>query len=219
MNVLVVSPHPDDETLGAGGTLLRYKAEGHKLYWVNVTTSKGTTLYDEQLYIKRHEQLKVIGKLYGFEKTYHLEYPTTMLDSINDGEAITKITEIMRNVSPNILILPDYNDAHSDHKSVFDWFYACSKIFRCSSVKRILTMEIISETDFGHPENPFIPNYFVDVTDYMDEKIKILKVYDTELGNHPFPRSIESVKALATVRGVQAGAKYAEAFRVVKIVE
>ena len=37
MKVMVVSPHPDDETLGAGGTILRMMAEGHKVYWLNVT--------------------------------------------------------------------------------------------------------------------------------------------------------------------------------------
>lgn len=37
MRVLVAAPHPDDETLGAGGTILRMLAEGHEVYWVNFT--------------------------------------------------------------------------------------------------------------------------------------------------------------------------------------
>lgn len=81
-----------------------------------------------------------------------------------------------------------------------------------------MTMEIVSETDFGKPENPFIPNFYVDITEYLEEKINALNIYDTELGEPPFPRSIEHVKALAIVRGAAAGVKYAEAFRMIKYI-
>ena len=79
-------------------------------------------------------------------------------------------------------------------------------------------MEIVSETDFGKPDNPFYPNCYIDITDYMDSKITALKIYDTELGVPPFPRSIENITALATFRGSAAGVKYAEAFRMIKCI-
>ncbi len=77
-------------------------------------------------------------------------------------------------------------------------------------------MEILSETDFGRPEHPFVPNVYVDITDYMDKKMEALRIYDTEMGKPPFPRSEENVRALATVRGAMAGVRFAEAFRLVK---
>ena len=40
MRILVISPHADDETLGAGGTLLKYKNQGHNIFWLNVTDMK-----------------------------------------------------------------------------------------------------------------------------------------------------------------------------------
>ena len=82
----------------------------------------------------------------------------------------------------------------------------------------ILTMEVASETDFGKPENPFAPNYFVDITEYMEDKIQALKIYDTEMGRPPFPRSEENIRAMATVRGAMAGVLYAEAFRMIKCI-
>ena len=218
MNVLVVSPHPDDETLGAGGTILRLKEEGNKIFWLNITGMTKGGIFSEEMQERRKEQLKNIEDFYKFEGTYNLNLPTAQLDSYNTSDAIDKIREVFTKVQPEMIILPDYNDAHSDHKKVFEWCYSCSKVFRFPYIKKIMTMEIVSETDFGKPENPFIPNFYVDITEYLEEKINALNIYDTELGEPPFPRSIEHVKALATVRGASAGVKYAEAFRMIKYI-
>lgn len=218
MNVLVVSPHPDDETLGAGGTILRLKEEGNKIFWLNITGMTKDGIFSEEMQERRKEQLKNIEDFYKFEGTYNLNLPTAQLDSYNTSDAIDKIREVFTKVQPEMLILPDYNDAHSDHKKVFEWCYSCSKVFRFPYIKKIMTMEIVSETDFGKPENPFIPNFYVDITEYLEEKINALNIYDTELGEPPFPRSIEHVKALAIVRGAAAGVKYAEAFRMIKYI-
>ena len=218
MKVLVVSPHPDDETLGAGGSILRLLAEGHEVYWLNVTAILNEELFPGKIVERRKEQLQEIEEFYHFSGVYHLNMPTTQLEGVDSGEAIGKIGEIFREVEPELLILPDYNDAHSDHKRVFDWCYACSKVFRFPSVKQIMTMEIISETDFGSPTDPFRPNYYIDITDYMDGKIQAMKIYDTELGDFPFPRSIENIRALAMLNGAKSGVKYAEAFRLIKCI-
>ena len=79
-------------------------------------------------------------------------------------------------------------------------------------------MEIVSETDFGRPQNPFVPNFFIDISAVMKQKIEAVKIYDTELGEHPFPRSIANIKVLATMRGATAGVEYAEAFRMIKYI-
>lgn len=218
MRILVVSPHPDDETLGAGGTILRLLAEGNKVYWLNVTTILNTNKFPLDMIERRKEQLQEIEKFYHFSGVYHLNMPTTELESIDSGEAIDIIGKIFKEVEPEILILPDYNDAHSDHKRVFDWCYACSKVFRFPSVKQIMTMEIISETEFGGPADSFVPNYYIDITDYMDKKMQAIEIYDTELGDFPFPRSRENIKALAMLNGARSGVRYAEAFRLIKYI-
>ena len=218
MNVLIVSPHPDDETLGAGGTALRFLDEGNKVSWLNITGISESNIFLDEMKQIRKKQLDEIVEFYKFTDYINLNLPTTKLDSYDTSVAIDKISAAFKKVSPEIVILPDYNDAHSDHRKVFDWCYACTKTFRYPSVKQILTMEIISETDFGRPEQPFHPNYYIDITKYMDKKIEALRIYDTELGEPPFPRSIENVKALATLRGSTAGVKYAEAFRMIKCI-
>lgn len=82
----------------------------------------------------------------------------------------------------------------------------------------LLAMEIASETNF-HSEDAFEPNYWVDISNYLDSKIATLRIYASEMDEHPFPRSEQSIRALATIRGAQASVDAAEAFRVVRLIE
>lgn len=212
MRVLVVSPYPDDETLGAGGTIARL----NEVFWLNITTIKDNDNFPKSMIDKREEQLYAITDFYNFSDMYYLDLPTTKLENIDSDKAIDMIGDIIKKIEPEMLILPAYNDAHSDHKRVFDWCFACTKVFPLYSIKQVMTMEIVSETDFGRPENIFVPNYYVDITSYIENKIQAIEIYDTELGEHPFPRSLDNIRALAVLRGTTAGVKYAEAFRMIK---
>ena len=79
-------------------------------------------------------------------------------------------------------------------------------------------METLSETEFAPaiPSEMFIPNSFVDTTAYIDRKIAIAQVYESEIQPHPFPRSTEGIRAQSLLRGAQAGCSYAESFMLLK---
>jgi LmbE family N-acetylglucosaminyl deacetylase len=81
--------------------------------------------------------------------------------------------------------------------------------------------ECISETEFAPAlfEKAFIPNYFVDISPYHTRKMEIMKVYESELGEHPFPRSERNIEALSVFRGATAGVEYAEAFQLIKFLD
>lgn len=101
---------------------------------------------------------------------------------------------------------------------VFEAAHSCTKPFRYPFIKSVFMMETVSETEFASKikDSIFIANHFVDITDFMERKLAIFMVYRSEGGKHPFPRSAENIKALATFRGANAGCRYAEAFMVMK---
>ena len=75
-------------------------------------------------------------------------------------------------------------------------------------------MEIISETNFS--TEPFRADCFVDISPYMDEKLRIAGLYESEMLAMPFPRSKEAIRAQALFRGSACYRPYAEAFQLVK---
>lgn len=219
MKVLIVSPHPDDETLGAGGTLFKMKDMGNQIYWLNVTNVDGDLSWEKSFVLKRKKQIKKILGKYQFDGYLDLGYSPCSLENIDKSKLIGSISEYFEDVKPTWVILPNPGDAHSDHKVVYEACMACTKIFRYPFIKKITIMEIVSETEFNKNGEAFSPNYYVDITNTLERKLETMKIYDTEIGKFPFPRSIENVKALATVRGATSGVKYAEAFRIVKLIE
>lgn len=219
MNILAVSPHPDDETLGAGGTLLKMKKQGAEIFWLNITDMKTEDGWDAVKVEHRQEQINSIKKFYGFKEFYNLAFSPTKLKAANEGEMISRIKKVYDDVKPEWIIIPGQYDAHSDHQVVYNCCMAAAKSFRAPYIKRITTMEIISETDFGFQQEKFSPNLFVDITDELDRKIEAIKIYDTEIEDVPFPRSIENIRALASIRGGNCISKYAEAFAVIKQIE
>ncbi len=217
--VLVVSPHPDDETLGAGGTLLKYKKQGHKIYWLNITDVNEEFGWDEKRIAHRQEQIEAIRGFFGFDGYYNLSLPTTKLATIDEGDIISKIRAVFDDVQPSWVLIPGQYDAHSDHRIVYNCCMAAAKSFRSPYIKRITTMEIVSETDFGFQNERFVPNLFVDITEEMDKKLEAMKIYDTEIEEVPFPRSLENIKAHSLMWGGYCNSRYAEAFCIVKQIE
>lgn len=219
MRLMVVSPHPDDETLGAGGTILKFQKMGYSVCWLNITDMKTEDGWEESIIIHRQKQIEKIREFYNFERAYNLRYSPTKLLSIDSGEMIHKIKMIFDEVKPEWLIIPGQYDAHSDHRVVYNCCMAAAKGFRAPYIKRITTMEIPSETDYGFQMEKFEPNLYVDITDMIDAKIEAMMIYDTEIESVPFPRSLENIKALARYRGGSCMSQYAEAFQIVKQLE
>jgi LmbE family N-acetylglucosaminyl deacetylase len=219
--VLVVSAHPDDEALGAGGTLLKHKARGDEVAWLIVTNAFEDLGYTKEFCKAREVEINQVADVIGVEAVYKLDFPTTKLDSFPLSELVQKMGRAVSEFKPEILYLPNRSDAHSDHRVTFDAVMTCTKSFRYPYVKRVLMYECLSETEFAPAlsEALFLPNYFVDVTPFFQEKLALLEIYRSELDEHPFPRSWRNVEALAVFRGANCGVCYAEAFQVLKFVD
>ena len=220
MNKIVVfSPHSDDETLGAGGYLLKHRDMGDEIYWVNVTNAKTEYGYSEEETSRWNEIIGKVNKRFDFVRMYDLGLEPAALDRICKSVLIKKIKDCIEEIKPNIVLIPYFEDTHSDHRIVFESVMACCKSFRSPVVEKILCMEIISETDYAISTKGFIPNYFVDITDYLEKKLDIMRIYDSEISSPRFPRSIEAIQGLAITRGAASFCRYAEAFLLIKQVE
>ena len=216
--ILVVATHPDDETLGCGGTLLKHKANGDEIHWLIATDIKESEGYGISTIKKRNKEITKIEDLYGFTSVNKLDLSTTKVDEYGMSELITKISSVINKVKPDTIYLPFKGDVHSDHKYIFDAAYSCTKTFRYPFIKKIYMMETLSETEFSlsTKEDSFVPNVFVDISEFMDKKIELMNIYESEIGKHPFPRCERNMRALATYRGATSNCNYAESFILIK---
>lgn len=219
--IVVISAHPDDEIIGAGGTLLKHKKAGDEIFWIITTNVFENQGFSEQRVKSRQTEIDEVAKKIGAQKVFKLNYPTMSLSSSSIIKMVPTISEIFGEIEPEIVYCLNRSDAHSDHRVTFDAVISCTKSFRYPSIKRVLMYECISETEFAPslPEKVFMPNYFVDISEFFEEKIEILNIYSSEMGLHPFPRSNRNIEALATYRGASVGVEYAEAFQLLKFID
>jgi len=219
--VIVISAHPDDEILGCGGTLLKHKANGDDIAWIITTGISESIGFSNERVTSRALEIEEIGTRIGASKIHQLDYPTMQLSDESLIKMVPQIAGIFSQFQPEVVYVVNRSDAHTDHHITFKSVWSCTKSFRHPYIKKVMMYECISETEFGIPtaDDMFIPNYLVDVSDFMEDKLNAMNVYETELGNHPFPRSAANIKALALYRGAMAGVQYAEAFQLLKYID
>ena len=148
MKSLVISPHPDDEVLGAGGTLFKRKKNktNNILYWIIVTKLKPGT--SKKKILSRTNEIKKITKLFGFKEVFQLNFITTELNSSSKKKLISNFSDIFNKTKPDELFVPHFSDVHSDHKIVSEVISSSTKNFRYPFIKKILAYEVLSETDY-----------------------------------------------------------------------
>jgi len=212
--VLVIAVHPDDETLGCGGTILKHKENGDEVFWLILTkANQKLTSYPDIVKVQS-EYIGQAAKKYDFNGWKHLNFLTTTLDQYPMGDIINEISSYINEVKPDTIYLHHFADVHSDHRVAFDAVYSCTKNFRYPFIERILLFETLSETEFAPAirNNAFVPNVFNDITPYMDKKLDIMELFSTEQMLEPLPRALSTIRALGRYRGSRIGVEYAESF-------
>ena len=171
--VLVIAPHPDDETLGCGGSLLRHRKNGDDLYWVICTSIKEKEGWPTNQVKKRNNEIKTVREAYQFKEIFSLNYPTTKIDTFPISDLIEKISGIINNVSPEIIYMPFTHDVHTDHQFIADAVQSTIKWFRSPAIQRVFMYETLSETEFNIIDDKiFRPNVYVNISEYLNYKIE-----------------------------------------------
>ena len=219
MTILTISVHPDDETLGCGGTLLCHRASGENLFWL-VVTQAHEPQWPAELIEKKAVEVQRVAEAYGMQETFKLGFPTVRLDTVPQAQLMDGIRSVIERVRPEIVYLVHDGDVHSDHHHVFQSAMCVLKAFymRKLGVQRVLCYETLSSTEAAPPQffRTFVPTVYRDISKHLERKIEIMNIYQTEAQPDPFPRGSSAIRAQARYRGATIGVEYAEAFVLVR---
>ena len=219
MTDLYVSAHPDDETLGCGGTILKRRAAGARAWWL-IATSAHEPAWNADTIARKAGEVDRVAAAYGMSEVVRLGLPTTRLDVTPRADVMAAIREVVDRVRPETVYLPHPGDVHSDHAAVFDAAVAVMRAFRTAAdgPRRILCYETLSSTEAAapFPARAFLPQVFTDVTKTLAAKLDVMRLYESEAQEEPLPRGASAITALARLRGATVGVEYAEAFALVR---
>ena len=216
--LLVVAPHPDDEILGAGGTIARFsKAGGH----VTVLTVAGhlPPLYPSSVHERTLGEAKKAHAIAGVAESIFLDYPAVALAQSPIHEFNGSVQRVVNEQKPDV-VLVSYPDRHIDHRLVFEAVMVATRpIGPARSIRMLAAYETLSETHWNAPhiEPNFTPNWCVDISEHLDTKLQAMAAYESQVHPFPAPRSLEALKGLALFRGSQAGFAYGEGFHVLRL--
>ncbi|MEK7478401.1 MAG: PIG-L family deacetylase [Patescibacteria group bacterium] len=219
--VLVVAAHPDDEVLGCGATIARHADEGDEV-WVLIlvegVTSRigGSKEEDNKELDALRGSAKKANEVLGVKRLILREFPDNKLDSVALLDVVQSIESVMSEFKPNIVYTHHHSDVNVDHRIIAEAVESAIRPMERSFVNRAFSFEIASSSEWNFVKSdPFRPNVFINIENYINKKIMALKCYGSELRDFPHPRSIEYIEALAKVRGAQSGMRAAESFSLV----
>lgn len=217
MKILVIAPHPDDEILGVGGTIARLIDEGKEVSVCIVTKGQEPMFSTVIIEKTRNEARRAHGYL-GVKGTIFLDFPAASLETISRNELNSKILNVIQTIKPEIMFVPHYGDMQKDHQLVFESCMVAIRPKYEHVVSKVFAYETLSETEWNiqNVNNIFLPNVYFDITLYLENKIKALSFFETQLAEFPNARSLEAVEALAKYRGSSVNKKAAEAFQLVR---
>jgi N-acetylglucosamine malate deacetylase 1 len=217
MRVLVISAHPDDETIGAGGTIARHVASGDEVSWCIVTQAYSPPWSEEAL-AAAQLQIEEVQQILGFRKVFRLGFPTVKLNTVPYIDMTSALQSVVDDVVPEIVYTTPRNDINQDHRIVYESTLVATRPLPGCSVQRLLCYEISPTSRFGIPSGSvgFNPTVFVDIAPYLEQKLAAMACYRTELREFPHPRSIGALSLLAQERGLSVGLKAVECFELIR---
>lgn len=196
--ILAVGAHPDDIELGCGGYIMKAKDSGAKVYGITMTKGEKGTLAEG----RRQEELKKAAKFMELNDFWVMDFPDTELDK-HIPKMKDLIEEKIKETGATLLVTHTSIDIHSDHQAVFE----ASKVAGRN-------LSILCYEDVSTPRE-FVPNYFIEITGYIEDKMKLIGFHKTQ--EDKTYMDPEVIKGRAAHRGIQSGVQYAEAFRVYKL--
>jgi LmbE family N-acetylglucosaminyl deacetylase len=218
--ILIVVAHPDDEVLGAGGTIARFASRGrpvHVLFLADGESARHVSGVDVSGSLaRRNAAAKRAARILGVTSSVVRGYPDNKLDTIALLDVVKSIEEVIVERRPTLVMTHHAGDVNVDHRITHEAVLAACRPIPRGGVMELWFFEVPSSTEWSPPGSgpTFMPNCFVDITDTLTQKLSALEAYSEELREFPHPRSLRAVEALARWRGATVGRHAAEAFMI-----
>jgi LmbE family N-acetylglucosaminyl deacetylase len=218
--VAVIAAHPYDEVLGCGGTLARLAEEGRKVHILLLADGEGSRKdfaqlsSGRELLVARNAAAEKACNILGASSVEVLGLPDNQLDSIVLLDIVKKIESFIAFYMPTTVFTHFAGDVNIDHRIVHDAVIAACRPLPDYVVEELFFFEVPSSSEWRPigSTGAFSPNWFFDISNTLDKKLKALEAYSSELREFPHPRSLKAVTSLATWRGSTVGVEAAEAF-------
>jgi len=218
--VLVITPHPDDEVLGVGGTIAKHVKNEDFVLVCFVCNRAYSHRYSEESIREDKENALNAKRILSYHQHIFLDLKDERLDErlIN---VIVPIEKVIFKFKPDIVYIPHKGDNNQDHRAVFKASMVALRTFSASFVKEVFAYEVLSSTEqsASFVDSIFMPNYYVDIKEFIEVKKLAFESYQREKREFPHPRSIKGIEILAMKRGMEANLEYAEAFEVVRMIK
>lgn len=220
--VLILSPHADDEILGCGGFISKFsKKDYHINVLILTNANKGAPeIYSAEKIKAIRDEAKLANNFIGTKRLFFENLPALSLSNYPFYKITNIIDKYIIDINPEVILIPSANDIHEDHKIIFKASKVAMRPNKKKNLRKILSYEVLSETEWNEKEKPFSPNYFVSLSKSdINNKVKAFLKYKSQVKKFPHPRSKEAIISLSRVRGSQVFKQYAEAFKVEKIID
>ncbi|TPJ57310.1 PIG-L deacetylase family protein [Mesorhizobium sp. B2-6-1] len=211
--LLVIAPHPDDEVLGCGGTIARMAAQGAEVH-VAVVTRGSPPAFTEEMTERVRSEAKAAHACLGVQQAHWLDLPAAQIAETPHATLNRALLTLLRDVVPDTLLIPFVGDVHMDHQLIFLSSLVAARPTQSQYPRTIMAYETVSETNWNAPyvTPSFVPNVFIDIASTLDRKLEAASMFASQIRDFPHERSIETLRALAIVRGTAAHLRAAEAF-------
>ena len=214
-NILVICAHPDDESLGLGGTLALHASQGDTVNVLMFATGQYGRDESKKGVSERQKQGEKAFKILGVKNVDFYDFPDNEMDKISNLEITKSIEKIIKSFKPEIVLTHSNSDLNIDHRIIYNATLTATRPMNTSSVQEVISFEIPSSTEWNFT-SPFSPNMFVDISKELKFKLKALSQYKSELKQFPHPRSLKGIEIIAKRWGTVCGYPAAEAFQIIR---
>ena len=207
--VLMIAAHPDDEVLGAGGTLIRHFKSGDTVR-VLIVCSAEPIRYREG----EHDQVGDAQRAahYLGASTAGLGFPDQRLDTGSNLELIQRIEAEVREFRPSVVYTHHWADVNADHVRIAEAVDVATRPFAAPWVRHLYAFHTPSSSEWTASvrDRTFTPTVFTDISAELDRKLDAMRCYRSELRPYPHPRSLRSLRERAGLWGSVANLEAAE---------